>query len=352
MTAFKQAFIFVAISILGIFACSTAMQPVINLPPKGEFFDHLSDYGLLADLDDNPYLVKYEVTNELFSDYAVKDRYVYVPEGKHAMLRDDGFFDWPEGSMMVKNFAYSEAQLGNARSIETRLLIKDESEWKAISYVWNDDESDAKIAKVGDLIPLEIDHKKDKLKFDYIVPNKNQCKSCHNYNEQIDPIGFKYANLDNKIIVDGSKVSQLDFLEKKGIIKLGNYGEAIEPMIAYNDESQDIQKRALAYLDINCGHCHRPEGPGNTSGLYLQYDETRTNHMGFCKGPVAAGKGSGGRKFDIYPGVADSSILYYRMASVDPGSMMPEVGRGLAHKEGLSIIEQWINNIDYDCLAQ
>jgi len=352
MTASKTLIFTLLVLTLIVIACSTSKQVVISLPPQGEYFDMLSDYGISSELDANPYLVKYEVTNELFSDYAIKDRFVYMPEGKKAKLKEDGFFSWPEGAMMVKNFSYSEEQLGKDRIMETRLLIKDAEEWKAISYVWDEDQRDAKISKVGEVFPLYIDHIGTKKNFDYVVPNKNQCKSCHNHNEKIDPLGFKYANLYSDVSRDGVVLNQVAFLEEKGIISLGQFGESIEPMIAYTDESEDVQKRALAYLDINCGHCHRPEGPGNTSGLFLQYNETRTNHMGFCKAPVAAGKGSGGRIFDIYPGHADSSILYYRMASVDPGSMMPEVGRGLAHTEGLSIIEQWINSIDYDCLAQ
>ncbi|GLR18526.1 SO2930 family diheme c-type cytochrome [Portibacter lacus] len=348
MTAFR----ILILSLVVFWSCSTPKQSGISLPEDGEFFDLLSEYNVFDDLVPNEKLTKYEVTNSLFTDYAEKDRYVYIPDGQSATLKKDGFFDWPVGSMMVKNFYYTVDQIDTEKIIETRLLIKDETEWKAISYVWNDQQTEAKISKVGAVFPLTIDHKTEKLAFDYVVPNKNQCKSCHNKNEKIDPIGFKYGNLDTDISVDSKSVNQLAYLADKGIIKLNVFQDSINSMISYNDAGQDIQERALAYLDINCGHCHRPDGPGNTSGLFLQYDETRSNHLGFCKSPVAAGKGSGGRIFDIYPGHADSSILYYRMASVDPGSMMPEVGRSLTHKEGLSIVAEWINALEYDCFAQ
>gem|GEM_PF-3897266 len=45
----------------------------------------------------------------------------------------------------------------------------------------------------------------------------------------------------------------------------------------------------------------------------------------------AAGRGSGGYTYDIDPGKATSSILIFRMKSLDPGIMMPELGRSLVH---------------------
>jgi uncharacterized repeat protein (TIGR03806 family) len=327
----------------------------VNIPEQGEFFDNISDYNLFqvskSGLLANDELEGYDVVNALFTDYAEKDRFVFLPEGQKAIMKEDGYFDFPTGSMLVKNFYYTEDQIEDGRLMETRILLKDENEWRAISYVWDENEKDAKISKVGDLSPLLINHKGSKIAFDYIVPNKNQCKSCHNYNEMIDPLGFKYANLNKEITIENQSVNQLILLGQKGIIDLNNYGNDIQIMKSYLDAELSIRERALAYLDVNCGHCHRPEGPGNTSGLFLQYNETRTNHLGYCKAPVAAGKGSGGRQFDIHPGSADSSILYFRMASLDPGIMMPEIGRSLAHNEGLSIIEEWINSIDYDCYA-
>ncbi|MEL6695027.1 MAG: hypothetical protein AAFP89_02250 [Bacteroidota bacterium] len=57
---------------------------------------------------------------------------------------------------------------------------------------------------------------------------------------------------------------------------------------------------------------------------------------------MAAGRGSGGLKYDIHPGRPGASILVYRIESTDPGVRMPEVGRSLVHKEGLATIKQWI----------
>jgi hypothetical protein len=54
--------------------------------------------------------------------------------------------------------------------------------------------------------------------------------------------------------------------------------------------------------------------------------------------------------YSIVPGQAEHSILSFRLATNDPGMMMPELGRSLVHQEGLEIIDQWINSMDGQCL--
>jgi hypothetical protein len=63
------------------------------------------------------------------------------------------------------------------------------------------------------------------------------------------------------------------------------------------------------------------------------------------KTPVAAGRGSGGFQFDIEPGHPEKSILVYRIESMDPGVMMPEIARTLVHKEGVQLIKEWIKQM-------
>ena len=67
--------------------------------------------------------------------------------------------------------------------------------------------------------------------------------------------------------------------------------------------------------------------------------------FGFWKAPVAAGKGSGGRKYDIVPGRPDESILLFRMESQDPGILMPSVGRTLVHTEAVAMVREWIQGL-------
>ncbi|MDX1385143.1 MAG: hypothetical protein R3190_15935, partial [Thermoanaerobaculia bacterium] len=103
-----------------------------------------------------------------------------------------------------------------------------------------------------------------------------------------------------------------------------------------------LDARARAYLEINCAHCHNPEGPARTTGLDLSWSADEPVDLGVYKFPVAAGRGSGDRLFGIVPGAPEESILIYRMLSLDPGVMMPELGRRRVHEEGVALLEEWI----------
>jgi hypothetical protein len=111
---------------------------------------------------------------------------------------------------------------------------------------------------------------------------------------------------------------------------------------ARNPEAGSIDMRARAYLDINCAHCHNPGGPANSSGLFLRADVDNSTAIGIMKPPVAAGRGSGGKSFSIVPGKPADSILLYRMESIEPGVMMPEIGRTIVDREAVELIREWI----------
>ncbi|MEZ5491320.1 MAG: hypothetical protein R3F50_13505 [Gammaproteobacteria bacterium] len=100
---------------------------------------------------------------------------------------------------------------------------------------------------------------------------------------------------------------------------------------------------------MNCGHCHNPYGAADTSALLLDGYTRTPRQMGLCKPPVAAGGGAGDRLFGIVPGEPEQSILLYRMQSVEPDEMMPELGRSLVHEEGLDLIRAWIEALEGSC---
>jgi hypothetical protein len=101
----------------------------------------------------------------------------------------------------------------------------------------------------------------------------------------------------------------------------------------------------MAYLDINCSHCHQAIGPASTSGLFLEFDQKEPMKLGIMKTPVAAGNGAGAFDYDIVPGKADESILTFRMNSTEVGIAMPELGRTTIHQEGVELIREWINSM-------
>jgi uncharacterized repeat protein (TIGR03806 family) len=324
-------------------AVSSSAPPAVDdtlitgetLPPRLSDFRLLSGvYGTMP----NARVTAYRLNTPLFSDYAEKWRYFYVPKGARIGWRGDGVLDFPVGSVLVKSFGYP-ADLrkpeDDIRILETRLLIRRASGWVALPYVWNADGSDAVLVRAGKRIDVAWTHLDGSRRaISYAVPNVNQCKGCHvDASGAIGLIGPKARNLN-----DGQ---QLERFSKAGL--LGAIPARIERVPVWNDPaSGSVDARARAYLDVNCGHCHNRSGPADTSGLWLDWHQPGGVNLGLGKRPTAAGRGSGDFDFAILPGHPDKSILTYRMKSLDPGVAMPELGRATIHEEGVALVSQWI----------
>lgn len=317
-------------------------------------FPKLSDYGFFEDglsiLSFRKEVIPYQPSSSLFTDYASKSRFIWMPKGENATFvagDPEGKLTFPDKTILIKNFYYP-IDFGNPdkgrRMIETRLMVKRNGEWEAFPYVWNENQSDASYKLVGATFDVEWKSPlggKNSIK--YVVPNKNQCKSCHNENESMVPLGVKGKFLDHEFDYGQGKENQLLKWEKIRLLKEVPEGKSFSPVINYEDDKNPLSLRARAYLDINCAHCHRIEGPASTSGLFLTYEEKDPSKLGIYKTPVAAGLGAGSHTFDIVPGKADESILTYRMSSTAVGVAMPEIGRGMIHDEGVELIRAWID---------
>ena len=355
----NKRLIYSAIALLSSFAfiisCQLNTTPtMVQKSPNDIDFSaiplaNISDYGLfkgeLKLLEPNDRVLLYKPSSTLFTDYAEKSRFIWMPEGSSATIVDNAWqeLDFPDKSILVKNFYYSDAD-GAQRIIETRLLVKTDGVWNAYPYLWDEEQTDAKYKMTGATVSVSFNHNGEHYDIDYIQPNKNQCKSCHNQNEALKPIGPKARNMNFELDYgNGELKNQLAKWQEVGY--LSNYDAAItyQSVPDYNHENLSIADRARAYLDANCAYCHNPNSPASTSGLTLSYEESDTNKLGYFKTPVAAGIGAGQLMVDIHPGTADSSILVHRMNSTAQGVAMPEIGRVLIHKEGVQLVSDWIN---------
>jgi uncharacterized repeat protein (TIGR03806 family) len=306
-----------------------------TLPSSLKAFNLLSgSYGRIP----NGGVTSYRLNTPLFSDYAEKFRFFYVPKGKTIAWRDDDVLDFPVGSVLVKSFGYPADMRkpdDHVRILETRLLVRRETGWIALPYVWNADGTDAILKRAGLRVDLSWTHLDGKPRtISYAIPNVNQCKGCHdNGRNGLGLIGPKARNLNR----DG----QLQALYRAG--KLDRLPADAPRLPVWNDPATgSVEMRARAYLDVNCGHCHNRSGPANTSGLWLNLEQAPDPNLGIGKRPTAAGRGSGNDDFAIDPGHPDRSIMIFRMQSLDPGIAMPELGRASVHEEGVALLSQWI----------
>jgi len=356
--------------------CTRAPQPV-HFFPQGRP-PHLSDWRLLVRqgerLSLNDRVVPYELNTPLFSDYAHKLRTLWLPPGASARYAADESFDFPPGTIISKTFYYPRADgvsavartydpsrdfngtgldLRKVRLIETRLLVRREEGWVALPYVWNAQQTDAELARTGDELPLELvaaDGEREP--FTYVVPNENQCAGCHVTDlktRSIAPIGLQARHVNRDYPYPHGSENQLAHLTRIGYLSGAPPAGEAPRNADWRDASQPLEARARAYLDVNCGHCHNPSGPANTTALSFDTGTPLDRRLGLCKPPVAAGRGTGDHLFDIVPGHPEDSILPFRMASREPGVMMPEQGRGTVHREGVALIRAWIAALPGAC---
>jgi hypothetical protein len=82
--------------------------------------------------------------------------------------------------------------------------------------------------------------------------------------------------------------------------------------------------------------------------LDLRWSQREPVQWGVFKRPIAAGRASGGFAFSIEPGHPERSILVHRMASTDPGVMMPETGRTLVDERAVALMREWIRGMNQD----
>ena len=312
----------------------------------------LDAYGLFTDpggRTPNAGLTPYGLNTPLFSDYSEKSRFLYLPPGTQATYAGTGAFAFPVGATLVKTFAYP-ADLrkpgDRVRFIETRLLIRKPQGWVALTYVWNDAQTHAVLKRGGLRLPVSlIDRAGKPLTIDYAVPNANQCKECHSLAGELSPIGPSARNLNGDLAYPSGRENQLAHWTRVGLLSGAPSPEAAPRTAVWTDTKARLSDRARAYLDANCGHCHNPLGMASNSGLFLNLEEEDPAKQGVWRRPVAAGRGSGGLEYDIDPGRPETSILLHRMNSVEPGVMMPELGRSLVDQEGVALVREYLRSL-------
>lgn len=322
----------------------------------------------------------YSLSEPLFSDYAVKFRTVFVPEGTSAGFDAEGRVKFPLGSVLTKTFAYRRGDIKHPdnedwiatgfteaglqrhrvdldmrefRLLETRLLIREPSGWVALPYVWNDEQNEAVLEPLGALknITLELPSGETR-QFTYEVPNRHQCVRCHGQQtrlgRELRPIGPQRLLLEKNIRVNGESVSQVAHWRYLGILQEQSSQSARpanEDLWLQNPEAH----RARRYLHANCAHCHNSKGYAASSGLHLGYGVRVPREFGVCKPPTSSAGISGAVKYDISPGAPGASEVVRRMASEESQVMMPEQGRVLRHDAGIRLVSMWIKSIAVEC---
>ena len=304
----------------------------------------LSQFGLFGEEagDIANSALRYSLRTALFSDYATKSRFVWMPPGKTATISNErgnrdneDSITFPVGTVLVKSFGWPTHNGG--KPVETRLLIHRSEGWVALPYIWDADGKDATLKLAGGRLSVTIQDTLGKERaISYAVPNKNQCRFCHERAGALVPIGPVVRNFIPDVATPATRLAALFDKPEDLLATMPRWDEP---------KTGTVEARARAYLDVNCAHCHNPAGSASNTGLYLEWDTHDSKKIGVGKRPVAAGRGSGNLSFAIVAGEPENSLMIYRLERLDPGIAMPEIGRSVLHREGTKLLRQWISEM-------
>ena len=300
----------------------------IPIPDTVDFEESLSAYqiyqGDMGDLTPSPDYQLLELRSPLYSNYSLKQRLVHLPEGTQIQHLDNGIPEFPEGTILVKTFYYPvderDSALGH-QVVETRLEILSEGEWNVGTYVWNVDQSDAELVLKGkDTTVSWIDTTGNERTIDYHYPSEKECVACHQQNEAVAPIGPSMRNLNIEILDNSQSLNQLDHLQTLEYIASVDATD-VSSIPDYKDESLPLEDRARAYLDMNCAHCHNPDG----------WKEASNRDFDF--------------RFEI--SLQDSHIAEKKdkIKRVLENGEMPYLGVTVLHEEGVALIVEYLDSL-------
>jgi len=279
----------------------------------------LSETGLYQDLagkvlaDD---VMPFAPAHVLWSDAAVKLRWISLPAGAVIDSSDMDHWTFPVGTRLWKEFAK------DGKRLETRLIwrVADtgdrERDTLFGAYVWNDSETEATFARAGAMNVRGTQHD---------VPSAELCWRCH-IGEAGRSLGFSALQLQD---VSG--------------LPLSHPPPAGTTYAAPN--------AALGYLHANCGHCHNPSGDGwANSNMVLRLGVGERDPMANQIVATTVGVdvqqwlGHGYAK-RIVAGKPDMSAVFARAAMRGANIQMPPIATEIVDTQGVELLRTWITNL-------
>lgn len=326
----------------------------------------LSDYkffeGDMKDQKPSLNVLPYQPASSLFTDYAHKKRFVWMPKGKKARYNSDGtVLELPVGAALIKTFYYENVQnianVGGTRIIETRVMIRKETGWIFADYVWNAEQTEATYDLAGSFTTVTWkDENHVEKTAEYRIPSDVQCIICHKSKQTVGgteittyiPIGIKPQNLNFNYNYGSSTKNQLTKWIEEGYLESNfNLPTAENSTVDYNDATKSLDQRARSYVDINCAHCHQTDRHCDYRLMRFAYNETANNrtNMGVCLNTSDMQGFPSSLAKVVAPGNTTKSMLYYRINTTDEAYRMPLHGRTMIHEEGVALMGEWINSL-------
>ncbi len=299
----------------------------------------------------------YAVRSPLWSDGAVKSRWLGLPPAAAMRPRAEGPWQFPRGSVFVKHFemALDEAEPALHTPIETRILVAGNRDYYGLTYRWNEEGTDATLVTESENLELRIDTAEGAPRLQsYLLPSPSECRRCHSA-ESGQVLGVRAYQLTAP---EGSAEAQsadprralLRTWHEAGLLGAEprldelSAAPALSPL---SDERASLEHRVRSYWASNCSMCH-----GALPSIRARWDarfETPLAEQGVI-GAAPRGELLEGAPFLITPGEPETSLLFLRDESEQPGLRMPPLATSRPDQTYLDVLARFIESLPRSAL--
>jgi hypothetical protein len=310
-------------------------EDVYVAPVRGR--ERLSETGLFSDIASKTVaedVLPFEPEFVLWSDGAIKKRWVRLPPGATIDTTDPDRWKLPVGTQLFKEFSR------DGKRLETRLVERigatgnDDADYFLGAFLWRDDESDADFVREGASNVRGTTHD---------VPSAKLCWSCH-IGEPGHALGFSAFQLSHS-----RPGINLGELRKRAVVPAS--------LVDRPAAGDATTRAAIGWLHANCGHCHNDNGaawPDTDMTLRLPYgydDPRATKLYTSTVGVPVRSFVNAGFAFRIASGDPDASAVAHRLASRERSTAMPPIATEIVDPDGISRVRAWIGSLPRDAGA-
>lgn len=312
-----------------------------SLPNEASPPETLSATGLYSDIADKTlaaYVEEFSPQFPLWTDGAVKTRWVYLPECDPVIDNgDEDVWSFPVGTRMWKQFERDD------ELIETRMIHRfgpGADDFILVAYRWNEDNTEATRVPLGELDAKGTEHD---------IPTEEQCTLCHGN-------GIAFGGTPSRFL--GFSAIQLSH-DGAGatMASLSSGGHLSVPKASgYTVPGDAVERAALGYLHANCASCHNSTVDGlftvNAKMQLRAADMAVNETLSFTtlvdEDPLQFSSGTCDKLID--GDAPENSCVVERMnvrgPDDDPGTLqMPPLGTAEIDTSGVDAVTAWIESL-------
>jgi len=289
-------------------------------------------------------IIPYGVNAPLWSDGALKQRWIAVPRNERVAFSPTGNFSFPAGTVFIKNFNLIVNETSGAtRRLETRFIVRDSNGGVyGITYKWRPDGSDADLVSAPMTENIQITTTHGERTQTWYYPGPLDCLVCHNPNSG-RVLGVNARQLNGPFTyATGVTDNQLRTWNHIGLFNAQDEASLTNAprLVAVDDTRYPLEYRVRSYLDSNCAQCHQPNG---AAGYFDARFSTPLAEQRLIDGPLANSLSDPDARV-ISPGDLSNSVLYERINRVG-ALQMPPLARNVVNTNAVNAVAEWIKSL-------